>query len=109
MKDGFLDRTAVPVAHRLLHVPATFPPNVERSVLLQLVRDLVRERDELVKDQQTLKAYQEDLDGILAQIRSCTDDRCHVCPRCATAIFVKAQPAPQTLPLKYEVPGPWRT
>lgn len=40
-------------------------------------------------------------DRELAQLRSCGDPKCYLCPACVTALFLRARPTPLTLPRKY--------
>lgn len=107
MKDGFQTMRQAP---RLCTTksPKTFtrtaPPfgqDVERSDLILYIRQLEAELAAMTEKQAVLEA-------LFSHLRSCHDPRCVRCPECVMKLFVRAEPAPMTLPQQY-VSRPWRT
>ena len=47
------------------------------------------------------------LDTLMSQLRSCLDPHCCMCRECVVTLFIRAQPAPLTIPKRY-VEAPWR-
>jgi hypothetical protein len=78
----------------LVTIPKVFPPRSTKADIIMCLRDLQKEHEELKEKYDALEAG-------LAQIRSCRDARCHMCPQCVTTAFVRIDPAPLTIPQKY--------
>lgn len=76
------------------------PHDAPRSDLIAHIRRLEAELDAMNQEHDAL-------DTLMAQLRSCLDPHCCMCRECVVTLFIRAQPAPLTLPRRY-VEAPWR-
>jgi hypothetical protein len=71
-----------------------FDRQATREQFLVYIRQLERQLGEAETEIETR-------DRELAQLRSCTDHQCYLCPECVVALFLRTRPTPLTLPRKY--------